>query len=114
MKEKHSKTEQLCLDIAKRVGKHNIPALFVAGDTENKHSCVVMDARKEMRDINISVMIDAMLNGEPTGEFLNVVLASCAIMCASQESLESRFYELVRKMKATQTEATVLNTTGEA
>lgn len=94
-----SNTEKLCLDIAKRIGKHNIPAIFIAGDTDNKHSCVVMDSRKEMRDINISVLMDAMLNGEQTGELANVVLSSACILCANIPEWEERFKELLKKFK---------------
>ena len=94
-----SNTEKLCLDIAKRIGKHNIPAIFIAGDNDKKHSCVVMDVRKEMRDINISVLMDAMLNGEQTGELANIVLSSACILCANIPEWEARFNELLDKFK---------------
>lgn len=97
-----SNTEKLCLDIAKRIGKHNIPAIFIAGDNDKKHSCVVMDSRKEMRDINISVMLDAIMNGEQTGELANIVLSSACILCANIPEWEARFNELLTKFKQEQ------------
>lgn len=97
---KPSNTEKLCLDVAKRVGKHNIPALFIAVDKDKDHSCVVMDSRKEMREVNIMLLLDAMLNGEESKELINVVLGASAMLIAELQPLEERFMEIFTKMKA--------------
>ena len=99
---KQSNTEKLSLDIAKRVGKHNIPAIFLAGDRDNNHSCVVMDSRKEMREINISILLDAMMNGDPSGELINIVCTAAAILLAHSKPMEKGFLEYLEKQKAEQ------------
>ena len=96
---KQSNTEKLSLYIAKRVGKHNIPAIFVAGDKDNNHSCVVMDRRKEMRELNISVLLDAMMNGDPSGELINVVCTAAAILLAHSKQMEKGFMDFLEKQK---------------
>ena len=96
---KQSNTEKLSLDIAKRVGKHNIPAIFLAGDRDNNHSCVVMDSRKEMRDINISILLDAMMNGDPSGELINIVCTAAAILLAHSKPMEKGFMDFLEKQK---------------
>lgn len=97
-----SNTERLSLDISKRLGKHNIPAIFLAGDRDKKHSCVVMDSRKEMREINISVVMDAIMNGEETGELANVLMTASCILCANIPAWGKRFMELLESYKKEQ------------
>lgn len=92
-------TEKLTADIVKRIRKHNIPAIFICADIEKKRTGVVMDNRNEVKDLNISLLLDAMINGEQTGALLNVVLhAACGII-ANSTQLEELFMQNLAELK---------------
>ena len=94
--------EKLAEKVARAMQEQQIPAILVTADREKKHTGVVMDVRKESQDMNISFLLDAALNGEPTGALLNVVLLTATILCANLPELEHRFYNLIDKYKKAQ------------
>ena len=94
--------EKLAEKVARAMQEQQIPAILVIADREKKHTGVVMDVRKENQDMNISFLLDAALNGEPTGALLNVVLLTATILCANLPELEHRFYNLIDKYKKAQ------------
>ena len=94
--------EKLAEKVARAMQEQQIPAILVIADREKKHTGVVMDVRKKTQDINISFLLDAVLNGEPTGALLNVVLSTAAILCANLPELEHKFYSLIDKCKKAQ------------
>lgn len=97
-----TETEKLCEYVAEKMYKHNIPTMLIAGDRIKRRSGAVMDSRKEMRDMNISILMDTMLNGEKTGELANVIMTTACILCATVPEWEQWFKELMLKYKQKQ------------
>jgi hypothetical protein len=94
--------EKLAEKVARAMQEQQIPAILVTADREKKRTGVVMDVRKENQDMNISFLLDAALNGEPTGALLNVVMETACILCANLPELEHKFYNLIDKYKKAQ------------
>lgn len=98
--------EKLAEKVARTMQEQQIPAILVTADREKKRTVVVMDVRKESQDMNISFLLDAALNGEPTGALLNVVMETACILCANVPEMEHRFYDLMAKYKQAQKQVT--------
>lgn len=94
--------EKLAEKVARAMKEQQIPAILVTADREKKRTGVVMDVRKESQDMNISFLLDAVLNGEPTGALANVVITAACILCAQIPEIEHRFYNLIGEYKKAQ------------
>lgn len=94
--------EKLAEKVARAMQEQQIPAILITADREKKRTGVVMDVRKESQDMNISFLLDASLNGEPTGALANVVMTTACILCAQIPELEHRFYNLISEYKKAQ------------
>ena len=103
---------RLMTETAKKMRKHNIPLIMVVGDRERSKTGVLMDDRQETRDMNISILLDAMVNTYPA--LLNVIMGAATIMMADVPGIENQVMENLVKMKATQKEAKVINNKAEA
>ena len=110
-KKKTTQTDLLLRYVKEKAKNHNIPVILIAGDREKGQSCYVMDIRQEAKDINISLLLDAMANQSPV---CNVVLGAAAIMAAEIPEIEARFAELVARMRASAKEAKTIANTAEA
>ena len=104
-----SPATKLLRHIYDKVGKQNIPCLAIVGDRISKRTGVVMDNRKEMREINVTLLLDAMLNQpkEIANELVNVVLGASAILCAEVDGIYEMFDKRVKEVKASQEQVTL-------
>lgn len=110
-KKKTTQTDLLLRYVKEKAKNHNIPVILIAGDREKGQSLSVMDIRQEAKDINISLLLDAMAN---QAQVCNVVLGAAAIMAAEIPEIEARFAELVARMRASSKEAKTITNTAEA
>lgn len=110
--------QKLTLEIKRKMAKYNIPAIFVAGDRETHSTTIVMDARDEMKELNVAILMDAMFNTKGGRELMNIILTTSAIIASENELVENHFYELIAEYKKLHAERDVeipsMNNTAEA
>lgn len=110
-----TKAQRLVEDVISRATKENIPLLMVIGDREKGDAGIVMDGSDKSRDLNISLLLDAMLNNdEGSKPLINVVLGVSAILLATMPQMEELFVKKLKDMKASQKEAVTIKQTAEA
>lgn len=103
-----SPAEKLLEQIAKKSYKYNIPVIAILGDRKTKRTGVVIDNRKEMREINQTILLDAMLSQpkESARELVNAVLGASAILCSEVDEMWTMFKDRVAQLREDQKQVT--------
>jgi hypothetical protein len=110
---KKTKAEKMLTEISGLIRKYNVPAIAVVGDHEGKRTGVVMDVRKDMSDLNIAILLDAMVNSQR--ELLNLVMRASAHLLAMSPSFMQPFLQHIEDVRKAQEEATkIVHNTAEA
>lgn len=103
-----SPAQKLLEHITKKSIKHNIPVICILGDRKTKHTGVVMDCRQEVREINQTILLDAMLNQpkEIAKELVNSILGASTILCSEVDGLWEMFKNRVMQLRDEQKQVT--------
>ena len=103
-----SPAEKLLEHITKKSIKHNIPVICILGDRKTKRTGVVIDNRAEMREINQTILLDAMLNQpkEVAKELVNAILGASAILCSQVDGVWTMYKDRVAQLREDQKQVT--------
>lgn len=103
-----SPAEKLLEHITKKSIKHNIPVICILGDRKTKRTGVVIDNRAEMREINQTILLDAMLNQpkEVARELVNTILGASAILCSQVDGIWAMYKDRVAQLRDEQKQVT--------
>lgn len=103
-----SPAQKLLEQIAKKSYKYNIPVIAILGDRKNKRTGIVFDNRKEMREINQTILLDEMLchPKEVAKELVNTVLVASAILCSEVDEMWTMFKDMVMQLREDQKQVT--------
>lgn len=103
-----SPAEKLLEHITKKSIKYNIPVICILGDRKTKRTGLVIDNRQEMREINLTILLNAMLNQpkEVSKELVNAVLDASAILCSQVDWIWEMYKDRVAQLREDQKQVT--------
>lgn len=103
-----SPAEKLLEQIAKKSYKYNIPVIAILGDRKTKRTGLAIDNRKEMREINQTILLDAMLRQpeESAKELINAILGASAILCSQVDEIWAVYKDRVAQLREEQKQVT--------